>query len=270
MISALIRAGANSPLRRIGMRLMREINLAGNYSFTALDELTRLANKHGSDKGSLWPDAHCYTRVYRHLFEPLRNKDIVLLEIGLMRPEDDGRRTTAAHEGVSDAKAVKAPSIEMWREYFPNAHIFGFDVDDFSQVKIPNCVMIQGDMSSASDLDRLLAKIGRPIDIVIEDAGHVSHHQQIAFGHLFPALAPHGMYIIEDLCWQDPNFEYANAVKTRELLHELAVMRRFESPYISDAQKRFIETSVHSVQLFDSLTPTFQYSRDALGVVVKK
>lgn len=270
MLSKLRRPDVSSPLRAAARSFIRRINLTGKYSFTVLDELTCLANQYGSDKGSLWPSAHYYTRIYRHLFAPLRDKEIVFLEIGLMRTDDDKRRATPGHEGASDAKAATAPSLRMWREYFPNAHLYGFDVDDFSRVEIPNCRILQGDMSSPDDLDRLIEAIGRPIDIIIDDASHVSHHQQIAFGKLFPAVVPGGMYIIEDLAWQDPHFERADAVKTRELLRELAVTGRFLSPYISVMQRQFIEASVHSVQLFDSLTPEIQFGYDALATVIKR
>ena len=47
------------------------------------------------------------------------------------------------------ASGRQAPSLEMWRRYFPKAKLFGFDIDDFSSVEIDGCVILQGDMSPA-------------------------------------------------------------------------------------------------------------------------
>ena len=43
------------------------------YSLQRLDTLTILANKFGSDKGTM-SYAHQYTRIYTKLFEPFREK----------------------------------------------------------------------------------------------------------------------------------------------------------------------------------------------------
>ena len=155
------------------------------YSVRRLDELTRLANHYGSDKGTRFT-SHLYTRVYGRFFRRTKNEALTILEIGLHRPENDKRRSRSAAEGSTSAKASSAPSLEMWRAYFPKATIYGFDIDDFTAVSIPGCNIFRGDMSSRDDLNKLAKSAGRPFDIVIEDASHASHHQQIAFGALFP------------------------------------------------------------------------------------
>src|SRR6266478_6863858 len=180
------------------------------YSVARMEDLTYLANTLGSDKGSVVLDAHGYTRIYTRLFEPIRDKEITLVEIGLLRHDADRRRAVNAVEGSKAATASRAPSLEMWHTYFPRAHIYGFDIDDFSQVNIDRCTVIQGDMSSESDLDRLVRTIGGPIDVLIDDGSHASHHQQIALGRLFPHLRSGGIYIIEDLHLQDKYLERQN------------------------------------------------------------
>src|SRR6266478_2575991 len=118
-------------LRNRVVALLRKHNLL----LSRIDELTCLADRFGSDKGNLH-DAHGYTRIYQRLFGPLRERPITLLEMGLLRPDVDDRRKINATEGFSNfAKARRAPSLEMWRAFFPNAEIFGFDIDDFSQVR---------------------------------------------------------------------------------------------------------------------------------------
>src|SRR6516225_48659 len=95
------------------------------------DELTRLANRYGSDKGNRVFARHYYTRIYHQLLAHLRNRPITLLEIGLQR---DVNRD--------------CPSLRMWRDYFPYARLIGFDINDFSSVSIANCRILQGDISS--------------------------------------------------------------------------------------------------------------------------
>ena len=235
-----------------------------------LDEVTRLADSFGSDKGTR-DDAHGYARIYQRFFEPLRRQHITFLEIGLHRPESDGRRSSGnAAEGTTDAVATKAPSLQMWRTFFPKAKIFGFDIDDFSAVHLDRCSILRGDMASPSDLKRLMQIINAPIDVVIDDASHASHHQQIALGHIFPHVRPGGMYIIEDLCWQDRYLEPVGVPKTRDLLRRFQAIGVFASPIISAEQSRFVQHSVEKVWLFDSLTTRLNDPTDALAVLIKK
>jgi hypothetical protein len=257
IIRNLIRTIAKAQLAQFG------------YVATRLDPLTILANKSGSDKGTLW-NGHCYTRVYVRLFERLQNEPITLLEIGLHRPEADRRRNVNAVEGVTHAAASIAPSLIMWRTFFPNANIFGFDIDDFSLVRIERCTIIRGDMSSPKDLNRLIATIAQPIDIVIDDASHASHHQQIAFGHLFPCLRSGGIYAIEDLCWQDGCLEKEGIPKTRNVFRHFLLSGIFDTPVIPLQQRTFIQDNISSMRLYDSLTSEIDDPTDALAVVMRK
>ena len=104
-----------------------------------------------------------------------------------------------------DGSTAKVPSLRVWRDYFPRAKLFGFDIDEFATVKIPNCTIVRGDSSSGEDV-RGLGDLG-PFDIVIEDASHASHHQQITLAALFPFMKSGGLFRIEDLHWQS-RFSY--------------------------------------------------------------
>jgi hypothetical protein len=149
------------------------------------------------------------------------------------------------HDRDRKEATTKAPSLQVWREYFPTANLFGFDIDDFSTVKIPNCVIIRGDSSSRKDLKNLAA-LG-PFDNVIEDASHASHHQQIALAALFPCLKSGGIFCIEDLHWQPKDLEPVGAPKTRDVIRD-----GFRSPYIQKSEADFLRENVRSIQFFDS------------------
>ena len=239
------------------------------YLVREIDELTYLADSCGSDKGT-HSSAHMYTRVYQNLFRSLRSSRLTIVEIGLHRSDVDQRRVTMGLNGSGGAVALRAPSLELWRQYFPHADIFGFDIDDFSSVKIDRCKIIRGDMSSRDDLAELVRVIGRPIDILIDDASHASHHQQIALGFLFSHIRSGGMYIIEDLHWQDETTERSDAPKTRDLLRLFQVDGSIRSPFFMHEEQEYIQGSVKKVLLFDSISTELEDATDALAVIVKK
>ena len=235
-----------------------------------IDELTRLMNAAGSDKGWGLRGRHYYTRIYHQLFGSLRDLPIQFVEIGLLRPDRDSRRMTGAAEGISSASAVSAPSLQAWRRYFRAANILGFDIDDFSGVKIPGIRILQGDMSAPSDLQRLSNACPDGIDVLVDDGSHVSHHQQIAFSELFPRVKPGGLYIIEDCHWQDSTLEKGDAVKTRDVFREFRRGGRLETPYIKPDKAVQLGMEIAEVHLYDSIEPMIGDTEDALCVIRKK
>lgn len=219
------------------------------------DELTALANRYGSDKGDLHFSRHQYARLYSRFFEPLRDKAIRLLELGLQHPRDTRR-------------GACAPSLSMWSDYFPRAMIVGFDIEDFSAIRIDRCTIVQGDMASRESLSRL-CDLG-PFDIIVDDASHASEHQQIALGFLFPIVAGGGFYIIEDLHWQPPEMERDAVPKTRDLLRLFRDTRALRSPAITEWEAAYLSRNISDVEMFDSRDIFKTDARDGLAVIRKR
>ncbi len=170
--------------------------------------LTDLADRFGSDKGST---KHRYTELYQMLFLPFRNRKINFLEMGLLigGPE---------HGIDKDRETTDLPSIRMWLEYFPKAHIHGLDVSDFSWFEHDRFDFFRCDMDTRQNIAQ--AASGMPdFDIIIDDASHASHHQQNGFLELFPKLNSGGLYVIEDLRWQPKMMEKPGITKTAELFY---------------------------------------------------
>jgi hypothetical protein len=117
-------------------------------------------------------------------------------------------------------------------------------------------------MSSRDDLARF-------IQIIRRDGSHTSHHQQIAFGYLFHYIQPGGMYIIEDLHWQDERKEINDAPKTRDILRRFQLDGSMGSPFFTLDEQTYIPENVKKVYLFDSAHEVDDPT-DALGVIVKK
>jgi cephalosporin hydroxylase len=139
-----------------------------------------LANKHGSDKGTIVPPAHAYTEFYYHIFRDYQYELLRILEIGI----DTGA------------------SLLMWHEFFPEAHIVGLDIKkapDFKKVRIQT---FQGDQGNEEDLKNLIRTCGGMYDIIIDDGSHESADQEISFEFLEPHLVKGGIYFIEDMSFR--------------------------------------------------------------------
>ena len=93
-----------------------------------LDELALL---YGTDKSSL---DHNYTETYDRLFHSLRNAQITLLEIGVS----------------------SGASLKMWLDYFPLAHIVGFDIEEVLEFESDRMHIFKGNQSSRMDLSGLI------------------------------------------------------------------------------------------------------------------
>jgi hypothetical protein len=208
--------------------------------------LTALANKVGTDKGTVTGAGHAYTSVYEVLFEALRDREIDLLEIGLSAGGPEVGQT-------ADRAVTDLPSIRMWHEYFPKARIYGLDISDFSQFQSDWFEFFRADCGDAAQLAQV-ARTGARFDIVIDDGSHASFHQQLALSILFPTVKVGGLYIIEDLNWQPEGYERTlpDVPKTTELLTRFMATGRFQDHHaISREQWESVQNHVASVMLFD-------------------
>lgn len=164
--------------------------------------LDELSNQYGLDK-NIATGFHDYIPVYESLFEPLRNKSLTLLEIGIGVLEK-GQMTHCQNFGYRTGN-----SLRCWRDYFAHASIHGIDIDD---AKLPETSdpasrirAYIGDQSHVPTLKRIAKAIRfhdqRPtIDIIIDDGSHLLSHQVISFSTLSRFLSKGGgLYIIEDV-----------------------------------------------------------------------
>ena len=196
--------------------------------------LTDLADKYGSDKGS---SKHRYTELYHMLFHPYQHRDIGFLEMGLLigGPE---------HGIDADRQTNDLPSVRMWLDYFTRAHIHGLDISDFSWFKHERFSFHRCDMDDRSQIINVIEAVSPRPTIVIDDASHASHHQQNAFLEIFPKLEPGGLYVIEDLRWQPETYEKPGITKTAALFRSWLNEREFQH---SDAK---------TASEFNALIPT--------------
>jgi hypothetical protein len=225
--------------------------------------LDQLANKYKSDKGSLYYNGHGYAAIYESLLTDVRHGSLHILELGLLRDDVQARTPGGPYDDT--------PSLKMWREYFPNARVVGFDIADFSIAPLISGVrIVRGDMGDRQDLNRLILATGGAFDVIIDDGSHASHHQQIALGALFPHLKPGGWYFIEDLLYQPPQLERPDAVKTSAVLKALANGRMPAVSHVGQDEAAYIEQHTAAVEFYDSHDRHFGgIGRDALAVLRK-
>lgn len=225
--------------------------------------LNVIANRYKTDKGDIYFNAQGYAPVYEIYLKGLRNRKIKFLEIGLLRHDV---------QAVSDTALDQAPSLSMWKDYLPEAEIHGFDIADFSKYESPQNVFVhRGDMGNIEDLHCLLDRTGVPFDVIIDDASHASHHQQIAFGVLFPYLKPGGFYFIENLNYQPSSLERAGDFKTLDILYRLSQKKPVYSNYIDKNLMLSIARDIEYIHFFDSQDRSSGVPfRDSIAVIKKK
>jgi hypothetical protein len=150
--------------------------------------LCELSRKYGTDKGGVMEPTpnhranlfHDYTPIYYDLMKDWASEAWNILEVGIA----EGR------------------SARMWAEFFPNARIFCFDIEDkaVDSVLGENRIHpISCDQSKIKSLKKALKNTGvDKFDYIIDDGSHVFNHQVTTMAVLLPALRPQGIYFIED------------------------------------------------------------------------
>ncbi len=208
---------------RLAERTLRELDgLDGDQL-----SLTDIANLEATDKGTVgpspsWP-AHNYTDVYEAYLGPLRERPLRVLEVGLGVPGDswDARIAHGRNEGGGG-------SLRTWYRYFPNATIFGADINPATHLDNDRIQTFLVDQGDAGSLRRLLDEIGEDeLDLIVDDGSHRPDHQQLTLGCLFPRLRSGGLYIIEDLLANGKGDGRSHRMATDEVLNTRNVLKHF-------------------------------------------
>ncbi len=176
-----------------------------------------------------------YFEIYERHFSRFRNKETVILEIGVL------------HGG----------SLQMWKEYFgPKAKIYGIDIN-------PKCKRFEEEnikifIGSQSDRDflREVKKQMPPADIIIDDGGHEMQQQIVSFEELFDHVTENGVYFCEDLVtsyWP----EYGGGLKNPGTFIEYSknfidAINAYHSKSDGHTISPFTK-SVHSITYYDSV-----------------
>jgi len=172
----------------------KEKELPNSYisSLTADDQLTKLMDYYGSDKGGK-SNHHNYTNYYSELFFHRKNEIKNLLEVGL-GTNNQNFSSNMGPEGFPLASA------RAWRDYFVNANIYGADIDK-SILKNENRIKtFYVDQTNSQSIEELFLNIGNvKFDIIIDDGLHEYDANICFFENSIRYLNYDGFYIIEDV-----------------------------------------------------------------------
>jgi hypothetical protein len=151
--------------------------------------LESLFVKYGTDKGHLGGSGWGYTPYYAQITGPKRFNVRRVLEIGICGHRDIPNNVVGA-------------SLFVWRDFFPNAQIFGVDNDQrfifHDQPRITTQLCNAYNQRSVHDC--LVSFGGEPFDLIIDDAVHDPEPQIQLMNQLGNWLIPGGDYFMEDVC----------------------------------------------------------------------
>ena len=137
-----------------------------------------VSNLHKNNVGKVSNKWSSYLAYYDQLFDPIKNLEVRLLEIGIQN----------------------GGSLEIWAQYFKNAKVIvGCDVDErckslsFDDKKIS--IIVE---NANSDPGYKQIASHAPFDVIIDDGSHLSEDIMLSFLNYFQFVKPGGIYVVED------------------------------------------------------------------------
>jgi hypothetical protein len=125
--------------------------------------------------------------MYNKYLEPLRDRPLKMLEIGL----------------GCDMSYGPGASYYTWLEFFPQVDLYYIEYDAACAEKwassTSNATIFTGDQADIPFLKKFIFESGGDFDIIIDDGGHTMKQQLNSFDTLFHAVKPGGIYFCEDL-----------------------------------------------------------------------
>ncbi len=161
-----------------------KINYLNNSS-----ELCLIGQKFDTDKSSqrnnVTNNRHChpYTLFYDGLFKNKKDENLKIAEIGILY----------------------GSSLLMWKEYFKNSEIHGFEydnglIDNFKNSFDNDRITLSNlDVTNKDSINKAFLNLNTQYDIIIEDTTHQFEDQIRVIENTYQYLKPGGIMIIEDI-----------------------------------------------------------------------
>jgi hypothetical protein len=228
---------------------------ACNYRKNATDSsdtghvsLNQLCEKYHTDK---CPGGHNFLGVYELFFNPFRNVAKKVAEIGI----------------------AQGASLNLWKDYFPQATVYGIDIFDNSNLNTERIKTFIGDQSKRESLQGFITKYGSDFDFILDDGGHSMEQQQVSFGFLFKHVKHSGYYIIEDLQTSIYKGEYGSkpefGTKPDESNATLTMIRTFintrfiNSVYLTNEETEYLNKTIEYCSVFST-------NKNSITCIIKK
>lgn len=197
--------------------------------------LTLLANKYKSDKGTTTSFCHEFSEVYDDHLKEKVDSYMNILEIGV----NDGA------------------SLKMWYDYFPNAKIYGLDINDKNEFNNDRIKCIKLDQSNEDELKNFIDIINIEYDFIIDDGSHHMKDQQITLAYLFKLLKPGGIYVIEDLhtsLCENGTDVYGRPIEVHNNGNNTTLnfleKKPYNSVYLNNELNLYLQNNIKDVKIF--------------------
>jgi hypothetical protein len=195
-------------LENLTAKISLEQTLKDNssFSYTVFYEkdptnyLAELCDKYGSDKGEIKTTGHPYSGPshtyadfmstrFGHCRETIRR--VFECGLGTNNPSLPSNMGPQGRPGAS---------LRVWRDYFPNAMIFGADIDATILFEEDRIKTYYVDQTSKDAIEELWRQIGvSNFQLMIDDGLHKFEAGVCLFENSVSNLAANGYYIIEDV-----------------------------------------------------------------------
>lgn len=199
---------------------------------------------------------HNYVSIYKMFFDSIDCKN--LLEIGVNTGD----------------------SLRMFNKIFPNASIYGIDIEDKSIYDTEKIKTYIADQSNREQLSQFIESVNvHDFDIILDDGGHTQTQQQISLATLFSKVKSGGIYILEDLhaSFMDTHMNPItnkplynpdnNPIKTFDMLRKYQKTKKIESVSMTQEEIKYLEENIYSVCIWSR---TKDYSTSVTSIILKK
>jgi hypothetical protein len=163
-------------------------------------ELCKIGQKYDTDKSSqrnnVTNSRHChpYTLFYESLFRSRKNENLKIAELGIL----------------------EGSSLLMWKEYFTNSEIYGFEYNDNlinnfkRQFNNERITLKNINVTDTESIIRAFNELDIMYDIIIDDTTHQFEDQIRVIENTYQYLKPGGILIIEDVFKSYNENDYIN------------------------------------------------------------
>ena len=168
------------------------------------NKIAKLCDIYGSDKGEIekdghpypWP-SHTYADYYSVLFSHCRLIVKKVFECGL----GTNNPNILSSMGISGKPGA---SLRVWRDFFPNAIIYGGDIDKDCLFQEKRIKTFYVDQTNPKSIKNFWQKVGtNSFDLIIDDGLHTFNAGSTLFLNSINKLSTLGIYIIEDVSLKD-------------------------------------------------------------------
>ena len=189
-------------------------------------EISSLCDKYGSDKGELRKDghpypwaSHTYADFYHRLFWHCRSSVRKVFECGL----GTNNPNLLSSMGISGKPGA---SLRVWRDFFPNAMVYGADIDRdvlFEENRIKTFFIDQLDQNAIKSFWYEIDV--EDFDFMVDDGLHTFEAGSSLFLNSIARLGINGIYVIEDVSQKDL-LRYKDFFRNKEYVVEYVCLFR--------------------------------------------